>query len=59
MVRGILDVEVRDIDSRADWREKYDIRVPVVEFDDRLISEYPLDRTAIAEVLAARGTSND
>ena len=59
MVRGILDVEVRDIDSRADWRAKYDIRVPVVEFDDRLISEYPLDRTAIAEALAACGTSND
>lgn len=53
LVRGVLDVEVRDIDSRADWREKYDIRVPVVEYDDRLISEYPLDRTAVLEVLAS------
>lgn len=53
LVRGVLDVEVCDIDSRADWREKYDIRVPVVEYDDRLISEYPLDRTAITEVLAS------
>lgn len=53
LVRGVLDVEVRDIDSRADWREKYDIRVPVVEYDDRLISEYPLDRTAVLEVLTS------
>ena len=52
-VRGRLLVEVCDIDSRADWQAKYDIRVPVVEFEDRVISEYPLDREAISELLAS------
>ena len=52
-VRGRLQVEVCDIDSRPDWQAKYGIRVPVVEFEDRLISEYPLDRDAISELLAS------
>lgn len=51
LVRGRLAVEVRDIDSRPDWRAKYDIRVPVVEYDGRLISEYPLDREAVSQLL--------
>ncbi len=51
LVRGTLVVEVRDIDSRADWQTKYDVRVPVVEFEDRLISEYPLDRGAVSRLL--------
>jgi len=51
MVRGRLSVEVCDIDTRPDWRAKYDIRVPVVEYDDRLISEYPLDGEAISMLL--------
>ncbi len=52
-VRGRLPVEVCDIDSRADWQAEYGIRVPVVEFEDRQISEYPLDRDAISELLAS------
>ncbi len=50
MVRGVLQVEVRDIDSRADWRAAYATRVPVVEYDGRVICEYRLDRAAIAEL---------
>ncbi len=52
-LRGRLAVEVRDIDSRADWQDKYDIRVPVVEYEGRVISEYPLDRKAVSELLAS------
>jgi len=52
LLRGIMEIEVRDIDSRPEWRAKYDIRVPVVEYDDRLVSEYPLDHNAISELLA-------
>lgn len=48
MIRGVLQVEVRDIDSRADWRSAYHTRVPVVEFEGRLICEHRLDRAAIA-----------
>lgn len=51
LVRGRLVVEVCDIDTRPDWRAKYDIRVPVAEYEDRLISEYPLDREAIFALL--------
>ena len=51
LVRGALAVEVCDIDSRPDWRSKYDIRIPVVEYEDRLISEYPLDLGAVSRLL--------
>jgi len=51
LVRGSMAIEVRDIDSRAEWLAKYDLRVPVVEYQDALISEYPLDLGAITELL--------
>ena len=50
IVRGVLQVEVRDIDTRSDWRRAYTRRVPVVEFEGRLICEHRLDRAAIAEL---------
>ena len=53
LLRGRLDVEVCDIDSRPDWRAKYDIRIPVVEYEERLISEYPLDRDAVFRLLGS------
>jgi len=52
IIRGRAELEARDIDSDAEWREKYDIRVPVVESGGRVISEYPLDRDAIHAFLA-------
>ena len=52
LIRGRVEIELRDIDSLADWREKYDIRVPVIEYDDQLVSEYPLDYGAIRAILA-------
>jgi hypothetical protein len=51
LIRGRVDLEYRDIDSEPEWREKYDVRVPVVEFDGRIVSEYPLDYEAIREIL--------
>ena len=53
LVRGRLDVEVCDIDTRADWRERYDTRVPVVEYDGELVCQYHLDRDAIVSVLGS------
>lgn len=52
LIRGRATLETRDIDLRPEWREKYDIRVPVVEADGRVISEYPLDHDAIHAFLA-------
>jgi hypothetical protein len=51
LIGGSVDLEIRDIDTRADWREKYDVRVPVVECDGRVISEYPLNSDAIRGIL--------
>jgi len=51
LVRGVLEIEVRDIDSRPDWLAKYHVHVPVVEHEDRLISRYPLDHDAIYGLL--------
>ena len=54
LVRGRLEVAVHDIDSCADWKQAYDVRVPVVEYQGRLICEYHLDREAISAILAAQ-----
>ena len=53
LVRGALAIEVRNVESRPDWLAKYNVRVPVVEYDDRLICQYTLDREAIADLLGS------
>jgi len=57
LVRDQLDIEVIDVDSRDDWRRKYDSRVPVIEFDGRLVCEFSLDRDAIMQIIAELGDS--
>lgn len=57
LVRDQLDIEVIDVDSRDDWRRKYDSRVPVIEFDGQLVCEYSLDRDAIMQIIAESGGS--
>ena len=54
LLDGRLELEVCDIDTRNDWREQYDTRVPVVEYDGELVCQYHLDRDAIARVLGAQ-----
>lgn len=54
LLRGKATLEVRNIDSRADWQAKYDTRVPVVEIDGRFICEHRLERAALRRAL--RGT---
>ena len=51
LARGRVTVDVVDIDSRPEWRSAYDTRVPVVEFDGRVVCEYSLDREAVAKLL--------
>ena len=51
LIRGKADIEYRDIDTQPAWCEKFDIRVPVVEYEGAVISEYPLDYGAIRAVL--------
>lgn len=52
LVRGKLDIDVVDIDSRDDWRDAYDIRIPVVEFEGRFVCQYTLDPDALEAVIA-------
>ena len=52
LVRGRMDVEVRDIDSRADWKSRFDVRIPVLEFEGEVVCQYRLDRAAIDALLA-------
>ncbi len=54
VVRGRLDVEVRDIDSREDWRDAYNTRVPVVEYAGETVCQYHLDREKILALLRSR-----
>lgn len=55
LVRGHFDVEVRDIDTREDWRETYNTRVPVVELEGEALCEYHLDRDKILALLRQEG----
>ena len=50
-VGGRIEVRVHDIDSRDDWRERYDTRVPVVEYDGEVLCQYHLDPDALARIL--------
>ena len=52
LIRGRAEIEYRDIDSQPDWRQKYDVRIPVIEYDGQLVSEYPLDHSALRDVLS-------
>ncbi len=54
MLRDRAELEIRDIDTREDWRDAYDTRVPVVEYDGSLVCEYHLDRASISAILAAQ-----
>jgi hypothetical protein len=52
LLRGRAEVQVHDIDSRPDWLQKYDIRVPVVELEGAFLCEYSLDRDRVLGALA-------
>ena len=58
LVRGRLDVEVRDIDSREEWQRRFNVRIPVVEFDGEVLCQYRRDRPAIEAGLARQGVAN-
>ncbi len=52
LARGRLDVEVRDIDSREDWKARFNVRIPVLEFEGKVVCQYRLDRPAVETILA-------
>ena len=52
LVRGQLEVRVHDIDTNPDWTKTYGDRVPVVEYDGKLVCQYHLDPDALARILS-------
>jgi len=52
LLHGRAEVQVHDIDSRADWRQEYDVRIPVVELDGSVLCEYSLDRARVLKALS-------
>ncbi len=52
LIRGRLDLEVLNIDTRPEWTERYGIRIPVVEYAGRTLCQYHLDAAAIRRVLS-------
>ncbi len=57
LVRDLAVVDVCNVDTRDDWRQKFGTRVPVVEVDGRFVCQYTLDAPALQQVLAARTNS--
>jgi len=58
LLQGRLDIEVRDIDSREDWRRDYDVRIPLLEFEGEFVCQYRLDRTALQRILSGLADSD-
>lgn len=52
LIQGKAEIRIRDVDTNPEWLDKFDIRVPVVEYEGRTISEYPLDTEALRRCLA-------
>lgn len=57
LVRGRLDLEVVDIESRPDWLRDYGMRIPVLEFNSETVCEAKLDVPAIQRILAEHTSS--
>ena len=52
LIQGRIELVVCDIDSRDDWRDEYDTRVPVLKYDGEFICQYHLDREALTRILS-------
>ncbi len=53
VIRGKLEIEVLDIDTRAEWIETYGTRIPVIEYRGHFVCEHRLDIDAVQGILAA------
>lgn len=51
---GRADVRIVDIDGDPQLRDRYTVRVPVVEVDGVEVAEYEVDPRALAEALQRR-----
>ena len=59
LIRGKAEIELRDIDMSPEWLDRYNFRVPVIEAQGQLISEYPLNYGAVGAYLAGLPDERD
>lgn len=52
LLAGRGELEVCDVDTNRDWRDRFGERVPVVTVDDRIVCEARLDRSAVEKALS-------
>ncbi len=57
LVRGRLELEVVDIESRPEWQSDYGTRIPVLEFNSEFVCQFKLDVAAIQGILAKHSGS--
>lgn len=53
LCRGRATIRVLDVDARADWREAFGLRIPVLCCGEREVSATRLDRDAVLALLGA------
>ena len=51
LVRGRVDLEVLDIETRPEWKLRYGTRIPVVEYDGETVCQHHLDTAAVHAIL--------
>jgi len=51
LIRGRLEVQVLNIETRDEWRSRFELRIPVVVFDDQEICHFKLDKDAVARIV--------
>jgi len=51
LIDGRLELEVRDIDTNAEWHERWFMDIPVVEYEGRMVCMHFLDQDAITGIL--------
>jgi hypothetical protein len=57
LIRGRLELEVVNIDSKPQWASEFGTRIPVVEYERRFVCQYTLDKSRVQEILASIGAS--
>ncbi len=51
--------ELRDIDTKPEWRREFDTRVPVLEYNGEWVCDYRLDVERLRALLASNDGNPD
>jgi hypothetical protein len=56
---GKGEPEIRDIDSKPEWRTRFDTRVPVLEYNGDWVCDYHLDVERVRRIIRGADASKD